>query len=143
MPFELFTPEKAVPRGEPMVTITSYGRIAFNKAATHRLEKTGVKFLNVLWNSDTREVGITSAEKSKNSFALSYGTNGNGAAFSCVPFLVYIRYDWEKTRNFEVLWNENSSMYIFTLNEAFLGFDVTGEHLKRAKPRVQDGKDKE
>ncbi len=72
---------------------------------------------------------------------LAYGTNGNGAAFSCIPFLMYIKYDWRSTRNFGVDWNEESGMYVFTIGGEHLGTMISGEHIKRSS--IQKGSKKE
>ena len=131
MAFELFTTDKVIPRGAPGVTITSYGRLALNKPATYRLEQEKIKFVQLLWDPETSRVGVVPSDKTKDSFTISYGANGNGAAFSCVPFLMYIKYDWRNTRNFAVEWDETTGMYIFGISQMFLGTLVSGEHIKK------------
>lgn len=130
MPFELFTSDKAVPRGEPMVTITTYGRIALNKAATFRLEKEKVQFVQLLWDSGTRQIGIRPSEKVRGAYGLSYGSNGNGAGLSSISFLNYLEYDWTETRNYSIEWNEENGMYVFELPRDLLGKPVPVSHTK-------------
>lgn len=141
MPFELFTTDKIVPRGEPMITITSFGRLSLNKSATRRLEKHGVGFVQLLWDKETNMVGVRPAEKVKGANTLSYGSNGNGAGFSSVSFLTYIQYDWTETRNFLTEWVETSGMYVFQIPPQYIGKPVPKSHTKRNGHRSRSSKE--
>ena len=146
MAFELFTSDKVVPRGEPMLTITAVGRISLNKNASSRFEKEKISFVQLLWDKDGSKIAIRPSEKTAGAYKLSFGANGNGAGFSCLSFLNYIQYDWTATRNFPADWDGDQSMYVVTIPAENIGKPVPNGHTKRfaaAKGNRQQANEKE
>jgi hypothetical protein len=106
MPFEVFS-RKTSRVGTPMMTFTTLGRMALNKAATRFLEKDAVEFVVLLWDKDTRRVGIRPLTKrDPRAYRVAYGKKGNGAGFSAKTFFDYIDYDYSVSRSFPVEWND-------------------------------------
>lgn len=115
MSFEIFT-RQMVRTGDPMVTLMATGRMSLNKQAGNRLEQKAVERVLLLWDKDSRRVGIKPiTKKDPRSYKLSYASRGNSAGFSAVTFFRFINYDWDKTRSYPVEWNEEEDMYIFTI----------------------------
>jgi hypothetical protein len=116
MGWEIFT-RTMVQTSEPTVTLQRTGRLALNKSASRRLEEKAVERILLLWNRDTRQVGIKPiSKKDTRTYKLTYGGRGNSAACSAVQFYKYIRYNWgEKSHNYPLAWNDDEAMYVFTI----------------------------
>jgi hypothetical protein len=143
--FEIFTRE-IVRSVEPTVTITTMGRIALNKSATAVLEKSAVEYVLMLWDKESNRAAIRPiGKKDRRSYRLSYGTKGNGAGFSAVTFLNFIKYDWSKTRSFAIEWvTKTEDMYIFTIPQEHLTGMPEKQNTKLGQVRRSDratGKD--
>lgn len=139
MAFEIFTRE-VVRTTEPMVTITTMGRMALNKSATVILEKNVVEFVLLLWDGDENKVAIRPiGKKDRRAYKLAVGSKGNGAGFSCVTFLNHIKYDWSKTRSFSLEWvSKTEDMFIFTIPEEHLTGRPQGQQTKLGKIQRSD-----
>lgn len=121
MPFEVFS-RKVSRVGTPMMTFTTLGRIALNKSATRVLEKDAVEFVVLLWDRDSRRVGIRPLTKrDPRAYRVGYGKKGNGAGFSAKTFLDYIEYDFSVSRSFPAEWNDK---------EGQLEAQIPSEHFK-------------
>ncbi len=130
MGFEIFT-RQVIRTGEPMVTLMATGRMSLNKIAGQRFEQLAVDNVLLLWDKDSRRVGIQPIrKKDSRSYKLSYASKGNSAGFSAVTFFRFINYDWDKTRSYLVEWNEDDNMYIFTIPAEHL----TGSARTRRNP---------
>jgi hypothetical protein len=119
MPWEVFT-KKVIRTGEPVVTLGKMGRIAFNMSATSLLEASQASHVVLLWDKEALKCGVrVSDSKAPGAYKLTYNEKYNGAGFSAVTFLNYIRYDWRETRAFTAEWDEEQKM---------LTFDIPAEH---------------
>jgi hypothetical protein len=129
MSFEIFT-RKVNRSGTPAVTLTTMGRMALNKAASATFEKNATEYVLLMWDKDARKVAIRPiTKKDPRAYRLSYAGKGNGAGYSCVTFLNHINYDFSKTRNFPVEWNNEEDMFVFGIPKEFLVGRPKGEQL--------------
>lgn len=126
MAWEVFS-RKVIRTDNPNVTVTTMGRMAFNKSATTYFEKEKVTHVLAMWNSDKSLCGVKSiVEPEPRAYKLSFGVKGNGAGFSAVTFLNHIKYDWATTRSFPLNWDDASSMFSFRIPAEFIG-KVSGD----------------
>jgi hypothetical protein len=104
MAYELFTP-KATRIWSPALTIKRDGRITFNSDAGDLLRDAGAKFVQILWDSDTRRVAFRPQSKaSEGSYKLTVSGSKRGAAISGLAFLRYIGWDLSHTVTIPVEW---------------------------------------
>jgi hypothetical protein len=121
MAWEVYT-RQVIRTGEPAVTITKMGRIALNKLASELLERASASHVQILWDSESFKCGIkVSSSKDAGAYKLTAGFNGNGAGFSAVTFLNYIRYDWTITRSFNAEWDEPDRLLAFSIPKEHFG----------------------
>jgi hypothetical protein len=131
MAWEVFT-KKVVRTGEPVVTLGKMGRVAFNMQATGILEDAKVDYVVLLWDKDTNRCGVKVANsKEPGAYKLTYNRKYNGAGFSAVTFLNYIKYDWTETRAFNAEWDGTVKMFVFEIPKEHLGKPVPIGHLTR------------
>jgi hypothetical protein len=115
MGFEIFT-RKMTRTTDPMVTMMSTGRISLNKTASARLHDKAIDRVVLMWDKDTRRVGIKPfTKRDSRTYKISYSGKGNSAALSTVTFFHFIDYKTDKTRSYPVNWSDDEGMYIFTI----------------------------
>ena len=128
MAWELYA-RQVIRTGEPAVTITKMGRIALNKLASELMEKQQAAHIVILWDREKFRCGIKVANsKDVGAYNLTPGSLGNGAGFSAVTFLNYIKYDWTSTRSFTADWDDA---------EKILAFSIPKEHFGASGDRKQ------
>lgn len=138
MGFEIFT-RNVVKTRTPSVSITTMGRMAFNKAASATFEKNATEHVLLMFDSATNRIAVRAiGKKDQRAYRLSSSGRGMGAGFSCVTFLHHIRYDWSKTRQFQLEWSESEDMFIFSVPREFLQGKPEGEQLKLPKIKRRD-----
>ena len=121
MGFEIFT-RKMTRTTDPMVTLMSTGRIALNKTASARLHDKAIERVVLMWDKDTRRVGIKPfTKRDSRTYKVSFSGKGNSAAMSTTTFLQYINYKMDKTRSYPVSWSDDDDMYIFSIPTEHLG----------------------
>jgi len=121
MAWEIFT-KKVNRTGEPVVTLGKMGRMAFNMHATGIFEANHVAYVLLLWDKDTNKCAVKSANsKEAGAYKLTFNQKYNGAGFSAVTFLNYIRYDWTETRAFSAEWDEETQMLVFEISRSIWG----------------------
>jgi len=110
MSYEVFT-RTMVRRGDPSVTVTKYGRISINMAASHYLDKDKCDIALLLWDGENYKFAVKPIKKSDTrAYRLHYYEKGNGIAMHAKTFLDYIQYDYTKTRAFTTEWNTEEAM---------------------------------
>jgi len=115
MTWEVFT-RKIIRTGEPTVTIGKMGRIAFNMVATEILIENNATHVVMMWNNESKECAAkVSSSKDVGAYTLTFNKKSNGAGFSAVTFLNYIRYDWTETRAFNAVWDDSAKMIVFKI----------------------------
>jgi len=122
MAFEVFS-RKVRRLASPQVTLTTLGRMAFNKAATEVFEKQVVENVVLLWDVETKRFAVKPiSKKDSRAYRVHYGKNGNGAGFSAVTFLDHIGYNYHDSSNsFPAEWNEEEGMLLVSLADVVLG----------------------
>jgi sugar/nucleoside kinase (ribokinase family) len=98
MAYEVFT--RKTPRmGNPVVSFSKIGQIAFNQYAARQLQKAGVEFVLLMWDPEERKIGIkTAGEKDPRAYRVRYNDKGNGASFSAKTFLDFIGVDYSERK---------------------------------------------
>ncbi len=121
MAWELYE-RQVIRTGEPAVTITKMGRIALNKLASEFMENLRAAHAVLLWDRESFKCGIKVANsKDIGAYTLTPGANGNGAGFSAVTFLNFIKYDWTTTRSFTAEWDAAGQMLVFSIPKEHFG----------------------
>jgi len=125
MGWEIFS-RKMVTTSDPTVTLMHSGRMSLNKSATQRLEEKAIERVLLLWDAETHQVGIKPiTKKDTRSYKVSYSGRGNSAGLSTVMFYKFINYNWDKTYNYPVTWNDDQGMYVFTIpTERLIGVNA-------------------
>jgi sugar/nucleoside kinase (ribokinase family) len=98
MAYEVFT--RKTPRmGNPVVSFSKIGQIAFNQYAARLLQKARVEFVLLMWDPEARKIGIkTASEKDPRAYRMRYNDKGNGASFSAKTFLDFIGVDYSERK---------------------------------------------
>ncbi|MGA8764831.1 MAG: hypothetical protein WB562_18325 [Candidatus Sulfotelmatobacter sp.] len=119
-----------------MVTLMATGRMSLNKIAGKRLEENAIEHVLLLWDKDVRRVGIKPiTKKDTRAYKLSYSSTHNAAGFSAVTFFRFINYDWDKTRSYQIEWNEDENMYVFSIPAEHLSGSARMKRNPNWKPK--------
>jgi hypothetical protein len=131
MGYEIF--EKTVRRDtEPRVTISTLGRIQFNATASRILDKNVVETVLLLWDKDTRKIGIKSiTKKDDRAYRMRYAKKGKGAGFAAKTFLIWINHDYSESKSYPCLWNEAELTF-----EIPLPAEISIEHASKSSIRA-------
>ena len=130
MTYKVFT-ETGSRIGKPQVSIWSRGQIGLNQGAMKRFKLKDFTYAIILYDEDTRKVGIrfTNDEDSPGIIKLVKRGSG-GVSFSAVSFLNHYGIQFSKTTKYYLTHDKNNELYAFDLNEPIR---KTGEGLKNAK----------
>jgi hypothetical protein len=134
MAWEVFT-RQVIRTGEPAVTIGKMGRIGFNMVATQIFQENSVNHVVLMWNKESSECAVrVASSKESGAYKLTFNQKSNGAGFSAVTFLNYIRYDWTETRAFNATWNGSEKMLVFAIpKQHFVTSTANNQELGRVK----------
>jgi hypothetical protein len=132
--FEIFG-RKMTRTTDPMVTMMETGRIALNKTASGRLHEKAIDHVLLLWNKETRQVGVKPYNKrDARSYKVSFSGKGNSGAVSAITFFRHIEYKMDRTQSYPVNWSDDDSMFIFTIPTEHLGGARRSEQPRTAAP---------
>jgi hypothetical protein len=121
MAWEIYE-RQVIRTGEPTVTIGKMGRIAFNMVAAGILSDHKATHLILMWDKESFKCAAKIASSiDSGAYKVTYAEKSNGAGFSAVTFLNYIRYDWTETRSFNAVWDESTKMLIFSIPQKHFG----------------------
>lgn len=100
--------------GNPRLSFTKIGQIAFNQVAAGVLQKAAIEHVLLLWDSEENKLAIksTSNKKDARAYRLRFADRGNGAAFACKTFVDYAGIDISERRAISVEINPNREMFI-------------------------------
>ena len=119
MAYEIFN-KKTQYRGTDAVTITKYGQLSFNKAASGILKKEAIDKVLLLWDKEKLSIGIRAInKKDTRAFVVRWSSRGDGAGFSIASFIKFIEYNASESRTFPVQWDDEQRMFEFKLNEDY------------------------
>jgi hypothetical protein len=114
MAYEVFT--KKTPRmGNPVVSFSKLGQVAFNQFAARILEKRNVKFILLLWDGEAKKIAlqaVPSDKKDPRAYQIRYNDKGNGASFSAKTFFDYIGVDYSNRTAIPVDINETGELIV-------------------------------
>lgn len=115
MAFEIFSRERHY-SGNPSVTFSTSGRVAFNKAATIQLQKDKVEKVLLLWDKAKRVVGMRPVtENDARAYKVHWNRRGDGGGFSATTFLKFIEYDTSETSSLPMEWDEKEKMFLIEI----------------------------
>lgn len=100
--------------GNPTVSFSKIGQMAFNQFAARILQKDAVEFVLILWDGEQRKLAIktTSNKKDPRAYRIRYNDKGNGASFSCKTFLDFIGLNYAERKAIPIEINTNSEMLV-------------------------------
>lgn len=134
MGFEIFS-RKIQRGGNPAVSFTTHGRMAFNKAATKRFEDIAAEQVFLMWDKEKHLIGVRpTTKKDKRAYKVNYGKKGNGCGFSASTFLKYVGYKETDTNSFEARWDEEEVMFVIEVPEQYLNKDNQQPFASGSKP---------
>jgi citrate lyase synthetase len=117
MAYEIFDRKRQY-GGTAAITITKYGQLSFNKAASEILKKAAIEMVLMLWDKEKRSVGIRGiSKKDPRAFTVHWSKRGDGAGFSVTSFLKHIEYNASESRMFLVQWDDEQQMFEFGINK--------------------------
>ena len=100
--------------GVPKVSIRKNGQIAFNSAAIQKYDLDVYEYI-VLYISDRKDrVAIQFTNNDKDSGKIKIQKRPGNFAFSARNFLSVNDITWDKTENFDFIWNESGKVAIFS-----------------------------
>ena len=111
MGFEVFN-KKMQYKGTPAVTITTLGRMAFNKAVTIIFRTQRVDDVILMWDKDKNLIGLQPiTTKDHRSYKVRYSKRGDGSGFTANTFLKYIGYNASETQSLPIQWDEKEQLF--------------------------------
>ena|ERR1039457_6906840 len=113
MAYEIFT--RKTPRmGNPVVSFSKLGQIAFNQYAARLLQKQGIDLVLLLWDPEEHKLALKSTgnQKDPRAYRLRYNEKGNGASFSCKTFLDYAGIDYSERKSIPVEINAGKDVVV-------------------------------
>jgi len=128
MGYEVF--ERKVQRAiSPTISIVKQGRLVLNKTAADLFQKHGTNYVFLLWDRESRRIGVRPCFKKEDRRAYLVGVgNGSGisgANINAKTFLDHVGVDYTETRAYPASWNDNDGLFEVTLPENV--FPVTNE----------------
>jgi hypothetical protein len=127
---------KVVYRGSPTITVTTKGRLSFNKGATEIIRKEAIENVLLLWDKERRYIGIRSiAKKDPRSYEMHWNKRGDGAGFTATTFLKIVEYNASETRSFPLQWDEHQQMFEIAVPEDCF---TKGGFVNSTKPRKKE-----
>jgi hypothetical protein len=119
MAYEIFNRKRQY-GGTAAITITKYGQLSFNKAASEILQKAAIENVLLLWDQEKKSVGIRAInKKDPRLFTIHWNKRGDGAGFSVTSFLKHIEYNASESRMFLVQWDDEQRMFEFGIKKDY------------------------
>lgn len=114
--FETFERKREHCDNPMTISISPYGKFAFNKPASDLLKAKNINSVVLLFDKESKKIGIR-APKNLNEadYKLSNSQHKTYLVFCSQAFLKHISYPLKRTRSFPVTWNDEAQMYVITL----------------------------
>jgi hypothetical protein len=125
MAYQLYT-IKSTRLGSPTLTIKADGRVSLNADAGDLMSRAGAKFVQILWDAESRMVALRPLVKQgESSYKLLVRPGKRrGTAFSALTFLRHIGWDLSKSATVSISWNEKEKILEASL--PLSGFVIEG-----------------
>ena len=131
--FEIFERRREHFDTEPGISISEYGKMAFNKPASDFIKTKNWKSVVLLFDKESKKIGIRIPKRfNEAEYKLNYHGD-NYFVFNSPSFIKFIKYPLSRTRRYSLEWNEKEQMYIVDLSEIY---DIMGAKTDR-KPAYQ------
>jgi hypothetical protein len=135
MSWQIFE-RKAQRSTEPTVTISKLGRIGFNRATTRMLVNNQTQQVLLMWDSETKRVGIKAISKrDARAYTVHYGKDNAWSGFAAKTFFEHVGYDYSKTSSFPCEWNADERMLVIQLPSERMSKMPSGITIGRESPR--------
>jgi len=117
--FELFERRREHIDLVPAMSVSAYGKMAFNKPASDFLVSKNWESVVLFFDRESKKIGIiTPRTLSDVKYKLTYH-GGNYFVFNSPAFVKFIKYPLKGTRQFPATWDEKEEMYVIDLSEAY------------------------
>jgi len=138
MAWEIHNKER--PReGTPVLTLSTTGRIVFNRFSAIIFQQEKTTRVNLLWDAERLKVGIQ-VSRNRGLYAIRFAPKKNGAVISAASFFNYIQYDWSRSRAFPATWDDKEKILMIDIPKEHLGhpFRLSRESLKKERQTARD-----
>jgi hypothetical protein len=111
--YEWFT--RKTPRmGNPVMSFSKIGQIAFNQTASRILQKEPVEYILLGWDPTEHTIAFKSIANKKDprAYRIRYNEKGNGASFSAKTFLDYAGIDFSERKPIPIEINPDGEMFL-------------------------------
>ena len=115
MAFEAFTQVNSRARGTVAVTILKQGNLSINSTTMKLLKEKGCGYVVMMFDRDTNQIGLKSAQKEDQGAYMVREQKGNGQV-SALAFLKHYEIPFkEASKNYSARWNEELGMLVIQL----------------------------
>ena len=126
MAYEIFS-RKVQRKGIPAVSITPYGRLAFNRPLVKILEDNAFERVLLLWDADRHRLAIRPITKNDpRSYQISFRSKESGVGVSIKTFLDHYDIDYSETRSIPAVLNAD---------DMIVEVDLPPEMIKKEKAK--------
>src|SRR6266540_4606909 len=107
----------------PILGISTYGRLGFNKGMVDIFNKNEVDKLLLLWDSEKHKIALKLLNKKETdprAYEISFGTHSRSGYISAKLFLEFIEYHNSTHQSYPALWNEKEKTFEIEIPEEAL-----------------------
>lgn len=112
MAFEII--ERSVTRNvktDPSVSVTTLGRLTFNKPVTEMLLRVGVKKVFLLWDDDAKAIGLQIAPANdRRAYSVSHNPSKSNSSVSARVLFDKVKIDYKQTTQIPVAMHEGQDI---------------------------------
>ncbi len=120
--------------GQPMLSITPYGRIYLNAAAVRILKSKGVNSVLLLWDDVDSKIALKAARTSdRNAYTVSIVPDAHSGSLKAKSFLSFIGWRAPERTTLQATWNEEGKMLEVALPPEHIGSAPSGNREANAK----------
>jgi hypothetical protein len=116
MAFEKFT-KRGTRITTPKAAIWKSGQIGFNQGAMEQFKLTSYNYVVLYYDKDTERIGVefTDSEENEGVHKLVQRKGSSGTSVSARSFLKNYNIDSSETRQYDLTYDKQSSLYVFNL----------------------------
>lgn len=99
----------------PKISIWDRGQIMFNKGAIHRFEIDKYKYAVIYYDKDSNRIGFSFTNDQYEDGALKITNRNSAISISVRAFLQYYNINHDKTKRYDINFDEKSKLYTIKL----------------------------
>lgn len=108
--------------GDPRVSIWTRGQIGFNLSATTEYGLDKYDYAILYYDKDEGKIGIEfTNDKNSEGVNKLVKRKNSGVSFSATAFMKTFKIDYSETRQYNVVYDEDSGLYVIELNNPVSG----------------------